>query len=188
MFSKALLIDTLLWFYYDWYTWHIIFVYCTRYSTCFVGLLEFLVTVWSLNWRIKSVLGLLQTTVKMEERNACTRFVWLIPCRAIIVLLVVLTEWISQYGANGSVVIGVRPVTQRLLVQALLWSLDVMCCVLIDIVLVYQAAVGYRLMLGGQLVMDWCPIQGKPMNHPLSSTLYQGNHWPFCALMLWRRI
>lgn len=51
-------------------------------------------------------------------------------------------------------VIGVRPVTQRLLVQALLWSLDVMCRVLIDIVLVYQAAVGYRLMLGGQLVMD----------------------------------
>lgn len=92
------------------------------------------------------------------------------PLQSYIVLLVVLTEWISQCGANGSVVIGVRPVTQRLLVQVLLWSLDVMCCVLIDIVLVYQAAVGYRLMLGGQLVMDWCPIQGKPMNHPLSST------------------
>lgn len=50
----------------------------------------------------------------------------------------------------------VQGLYQRLLVQALLWSLDVMCCVLTDIVLVYQAAVGYQLMVGGQLM----PIQG----------------------------
>lgn len=36
----------------------------------------------------------------------------------------------NSRGAHSSVVVGVRPVTQRSLVQAPLWSLDFVCCVL----------------------------------------------------------
>lgn len=38
-------------------------------------------------------------------------------------------------GAHGSVVMSVRPVSKRLLVQTMLWSLDVVCCALIDKIL-----------------------------------------------------
>lgn len=54
-------------------------------------------------------------------------------------------------GTHGSVVIGVKPVTERPLVQTLLWSLDAVCCALktrhiIYIVSIHSAEFGYWLM------------------------------------------
>lgn len=64
-------------------------------------------------------------------------------------------------GIHGSVVIGVRPVTERPLVQTLLWSLDAVCCALRQGTL-STLSQSIQLNLGTglcrELTCDWCPI------------------------------
>lgn len=63
-------------------------------------------------------------------------------------------EVLITSGAHGLVVIGIRPLSQRLLVQTLLWTLNNVVNLdkrLYLIVSVYQAEIGYQLMLGVNL-------------------------------------
>lgn len=75
-------------------------------------------------------------------------------------------------GAHGSVVMGIKPVTERVLVQTLLQSLVMWTLTrhFIYIVSVHPAEIWYRLTLGVNLGWTGVPSRGVNDSQPLRTT------------------